>query len=80
MSGGFYRAEFVTIRKDWLYAAEESLNYGIEAMEEELVKHDVSIGRDRPKGKRDAEDMERRIAVAKTNKRLLHDFVYSHSE
>ena len=74
-----YQPEYVVIRKDWLYQARECLQYGMEAIMEELAKHDSAIGRDRPRGKRDAEEMEARIKNCEVAMRLLNDFVYSHS-
>lgn len=75
-----YAPEFVTIRKDWIYYAQESLRLGIEAMQELLAHHDQSIGRDRARGKREAEQMERDIAEAETRLQLLNDFKFSHSQ
>ena len=75
-----YAPEFVTIRKDWIYYAQASLRLGIESMQELLAHHDQSIGRDRPRGKREAEQMEREIAEAEHNLKQLSDFKYSHSQ
>lgn len=75
-----YEPEFVVIRKDWIYSAQDSLSLGIEAMHELLANHDASIGRDFPRGKREAEEMEEEISKAESRLSQLNDFKFSHKQ
>lgn len=73
-----YHPEMVIIRKDWIYAAQNSMKKGIESMQCELEEHDAKYGRDLQRHKLEAEQMERDIETAKRDLMKLNDFTFSH--
>jgi len=64
--------EMLTVKKDVIYSAIESLKLGLEYSQEVLADYDQKFGRSRPRNKREAEQIEEDIAQIKKSIKELN--------